>query len=142
MASINPVAGSSLVGYGTPPSTEINFSIVDFHGIQDDTIPFDVDGSYGIGPHDSLISWDGFYYDDKALLLQAWSDAMGCEDEEHSYQTPYDGNHGFQCFEKTCARNKAILRCFGDWGHDYPVPGHYNIAAEVAYKFMLDHPRQ
>ena len=72
MATINPVAASSLVGYGEPPSTDINFSIIDFHGIEDDTIPYDQAHSFGEGPHQTVISWDGYYYDEKALLLQKW----------------------------------------------------------------------
>ena len=72
MASINPVAASSLIGYGNPPDSEINFSIVDFHGIIDDNIPYDSEHSFGTGPHQSLISFDGFYYDEKAVLLQKW----------------------------------------------------------------------
>ena len=142
LATINPVAASSLIGYGTPPDTEINFSIVDFHGISDDTIPYDEEHSLGIGPHDSVISWDGFYYDKKRTLLDEWAEKMGCEDEWQVYVTPYDGQSEFACFEKTCERGKSILRCTAEYGHDYPVPNsHYNIGAEVAYEFMKNHPR-
>jgi hypothetical protein len=49
LASINPIAASSLIGFGTPPpDVEINFSIVDFHGIEDDTIPYNESTSSGI----------------------------------------------------------------------------------------------
>ena len=48
LASINPIAASSLIGFGTPPpDVEINFSIVDFHGIEDDTIPYNESSSFG-----------------------------------------------------------------------------------------------
>ena len=49
LASINPIAAASMIGFGTPPpDVEINFSIVDFHGIEDDTIPYDESTSFGI----------------------------------------------------------------------------------------------
>ena len=48
LASINPIAAASMIGFGTPPpDVEINFSIVDFHGIEDDTIPYDESTSFG-----------------------------------------------------------------------------------------------
>ena len=37
-ATFNPVAASPLIGFGDPPS-EINFSILDYHGLIDDNIP-------------------------------------------------------------------------------------------------------
>ena len=48
LATINPIAASSLIGFGTPPpDVDINFSIVDFHGIEDDTIPYNESTSSG-----------------------------------------------------------------------------------------------
>ena len=48
LASINPIAAASMIGFGIPPpDVEINFSIVDFHGIEDDTIPYDESTSFG-----------------------------------------------------------------------------------------------
>ena len=48
LASINPIGASSLIGFGTPPQdVDINFSIVDFHGIEDDTIPYNESTSFG-----------------------------------------------------------------------------------------------
>ncbi len=78
LATINPVAASSLVGFGEPPDWNTDFSIIDFHGKSDDTIPYDYDGSFGIGPHDSLVSYDGYFYDDKRSLLTKWSDKLNC----------------------------------------------------------------
>ena len=142
LASINPVAASSLIGFGTPPpDVDINFSIVDFHGTADDNIPYDESSSFGIGPHDTLISFDGFYYEKKATLLHNWAVKMNCDEEEQKYYTPYDGQDEFQCFIRFCPRNKSILRCFGVYGHDFPVAQHKNAAAEIAYEFMKNHPR-
>ena len=36
----------------------------------------------GIGPHDTLTSSDGWYYEKKATLLANWAVKMNCEEEE------------------------------------------------------------
>ena len=36
----------------------------------------------GIGPHDTLITSDGWYYEKKATLLHNWAVKMNCEEEE------------------------------------------------------------
>ena len=143
LATINPVAASSLVGYGDPPEGKIPISIIDVHGLDDDTIPYNFDASYGFGPDDSLISWDGYYYDDKERLLRRWAVAMDCDIEEEEYPTDYDGQNNWQCFERLCANGQSIVRCTGNWGHDYALPPHhYDITTRVAYKFMMNHPRK
>ena len=142
LATINPIGSSSLIGFGTPPDgVEINFSIVDFHGTVDDTIPYNESTSFGIGPHDTLISSDGFYYEKKATLLDNWAEKMNCDKEEQNYYTPYDGEDQFQCYIRLCARNNAILQCFGVYGHDFPLAHRKGAAAEIAYEFMKNHPR-
>ena len=45
LASIAPVAGSPMIGYGDLPSVPI--SLIDFHGYNDDVIPYDLDHSEG-----------------------------------------------------------------------------------------------
>jgi len=142
LATVNPIAASPLIGFGTPPvGVDINFSIIDFHGTRDDTIPYDESSAFGVGPNDSLISWDGYYYERKSSVLDNWAAKMDCEAEEKHYSTPYDGQNNFHCFKRQCAGFKAILRCFGDYNHNFPLPHHPNVAAEVAWKFMRHHPR-
>ena len=87
------MAASPLIGFGDPPS-EINFSILDYHGLIDDTIPYSEETSFGkgphyihsyfewlyitlyikiffpLGPHDSIIAYDGFYYANKVPYLE------------------------------------------------------------------------
>ena len=67
-ATFNPVAASPLLGFGTPPS-QINFSILDMFGLNDDTIPYSQETSFGIGPYGSLIAYDGYYFEDHRLML-------------------------------------------------------------------------
>ena len=62
-ATFNPVAASPLLGFGTPPK-QINFSILDMFGLNDDTIPYSQETSFGIGPYGSLIAYDGYYFED------------------------------------------------------------------------------
>ena len=63
------------------------------------------------------------------------------DEEEQNYYTPYDGEDDFQCYIRLCPRNNAILRCFGVYGHDFPLAQHKGAAAEIAYEFMKNHPR-
>ena len=43
---------------------------------------------------------------------------------------------------KPCEQGNAIVRCFGNWGHEYPLAEDKKyVAAEVAFKFMMDHPK-
>lgn len=142
IASINPVGASPLLGFGTPPKTKINFSIIDFHGTDDDIIPHDVksDYSHGSGPHDTVISWDGYYYEQKKNVISNWSQQMEC-DEEEVYETPYDGQSKLRCFARNCSGKRAILRCLGKFGHDYPIAPKRIIGPKIAYEFMKNHPR-
>ena len=83
-----------MIGFGDLPSVPI--SLIDFHGYNDDVIPYDLDHSegtqilciklclykknlklqshiknnLGAGPHDSIIAYDGYYYDIKENNLR------------------------------------------------------------------------
>ena len=130
---MNPVAASPLVGFGTPPNNvQINFSILDMHGLNDDIIPYSVDSywSYGPGPNGGLISQDGYYYEEKITYIDAWSEAIEC-DIEFSYSTPYDGENGLQCFQRQCIGGNTIVRCIGDHTHEYPM-SYSTASAEIA----------
>ena len=144
-ASMNPVAGSPLIGFGSPPEDiweAVDFSIIDFHGLIDDTIPYNEDSSNGIGPHGSLISHDGYYYEDKITLLNQWAEAMHCTAQEEDYPTDFDGVNGFKCWVRACANDNSLVRCIGDYGHDYPLRDYsHKAAAEVAWQFMKAHPK-
>ena len=70
------------------------------------------------------------------------SAAMGCDQEEEIYPTDHDGENGLQCFRRQCKNKTAILRCFGNWSHDYPLSDHIDIHARLAFRFMKNHPRR
>ena len=142
-ATINPVASSSLLGFGIPPEgIDIPFSILDMHGYQDQLIPTNEAMSVETGPYDSLLSVWGWYFDKKENLLDQWAQAMKCQDGEHVYQTPFDGEDELACYERYCANEKSIVRCVGQWAHSYPVPGKGWVSTEIAHHFMKANPRQ
>ena len=41
--------------------------------------------------------------------------------EEQSYQTPYDGIKGFECFERKCDGGRDIVGCTAEYCHNYPL---------------------
>ena len=65
-----------MLGFGDVPSWPIN--LIDFHGLDDDTIPYEISMSEGEGPGGTIISWDGYYYYDKMATIQTYADGMGC----------------------------------------------------------------
>ena len=71
--------------------------------------------------------------------IKEWSEFMNCQNEE-PYPTLFDGEGGFQCFERKCESNRSFVRCVGDHGHWIPLTG--SSAAEVAWNFMKNHPKQ
>ena len=158
---MNPVAASPLIGFGTPPLRPyqqpiVDISIIDFHGLLDSVIPYNHETSEGLGPHNCLISYDGYYYEDKRSILNKWARAMHCMETEEEYQTDFDGIGGmkmeswadrkvggFKCWIRRCAFDNALVRCTGAYGHEYPLIEHSNrAAAEIAWKFMKEHPRK
>ena len=66
------MSGTPFIGYGALP--QYKTPIIDFHGTQDDVIPYCVTdhGSYGAGPMgetSSVISYDGMYYLEKPAYI-------------------------------------------------------------------------
>ena len=137
--TFHTVAASPNYGFGMPPmdSTPPSLSIIDMHGEQDTLIPVDENSSSGFSPTGDLMSRSGSYYFPKAKLMELWGQAMGCDETEHVYTTPYDGQNGLVCMERSCPGDNVLVRCQGDWGHEYPLPSKTNIAAEIAYEIMI-----
>ena len=143
-ATFNTIAASPQLGFAQPTFANWQqFSFIDMHGLEDITIPTNLNSAYGPSPYDGLMSKHGSYFEDKEKYLKRWSDAMKCSEEEIFYETPYDGQNDFYCLERKCPeQGNAIVRCFGNWGHEYPLAEDKKyVAAEVAFKFMMDHPK-
>lgn len=140
-ATIGPVAGAPLIGYGEVPSGPI--SVIDFHGINDDTIPIDVGHSMGEGPHNSVISWDGYYYGEKARVIAEWADGLECGPSV-PWPTDMDGTNGWACIiHSGCKGGGEIVACTANYGHDYPFgPNRYVESSRIMWSFMKAHPKQ
>ena len=52
---------------------------MDIHGTNDDTIPIDLDHAAGAGPHNSVMSSDGWYYESNEDVARKWAAGFNCE---------------------------------------------------------------
>lgn len=146
IASIAPVASAPFVGFGDIPDTPV--SMIDFHGSRDDTIPYDLSSDFtaGPGPHGSVSSTDGYYYQQKPATLLEWATKLECQLNPVEYPTNMDGVHQFGCVLWTGCRGGAeIVHCTGHWRHDYPFynqPDSYIGGTRILWHFMKNHRRQ
>ena len=144
LATIGPVAASPFIGFGDVPRTPI--SVIDFHGLNDDTIPYDKnsDEAHGEGPHDSVIAWDGYYYEQKPDTLLHWATEMGCQLNPVPYPTNMDGVHHWQCNKWTGCNNQVeIVHCNARYGHDNPFFHEgYIHGNRILWDFMKHHKKQ
>ena len=102
-ATFNTIAASPQLGFALPTFANWQqFSFIDMHGLEDITIPTNLNSAYGPSPYDGLMSKHGSYFEDKEKYLKKWSDAMKCSEEEIFYETPYDGQNDFYCLERKC----------------------------------------
>ena len=107
-------------------------------------IPFDVDSawSYGGGPHDSVKSWDHYYYEQKPATIAKWVREMECQGESSDYPTRMDGVEGWACkIWSHCLGGTEVVQCKGNFGHDYPFIGGPNAieGTRIMWDFMRNH---
>jgi len=142
IASIAPVAASPLIGFGDVPNHPIN--VIDIHGLNDNVIPYDHAHAEGVGPHDSVISWDGYYYEPKQQVIKRWTNQLNCSDPK-IWSTPMDGEGGWGCLIYSgCTGGTEIVSCTADHGHDYPFVD-INSSIEgtrILWKFMKTHTKK
>jgi len=137
-ASIGPFSGSPMLGFGDVPSWPIN--LIDFHGLDDDTIPYEISMSEGEGPGGTIISWDGYYYYDKMATIQTYADGMGCGPAE-VYPTDMDGTNNWSCItHKGCTSGGEVVHCSANYGHDYPFAPNYIEGTRIMWNFFKTHP--
>ena len=143
LASVAPVCGSPLRGYNVMPDSPLN--IIDFHGLNDRTIPFSPEGpgNLGEGPDDTTISKEGYYYHTKMIHLGKVLEHMNCEPQSVPYLTHMDGHHGFNCqLWSGCDQGKEVVQCNGNWTHSYPFHNRYIEGIIILWDFMKRHPQQ
>ena len=77
-ATIGPWAAAPFLGYAAVPDRA--FSMIDFHGTMDDTIPYDLTPPFGVGsgPDGTVLSWDGYRYYDKPRVIRTWAEGLEC----------------------------------------------------------------
>jgi len=143
LASIGPTAGAPLLGFGDVPISPI--SVIDFHGLNDRHIPYNLTHAHGEGPHGTVISSDGYYYHQKAEVISRWAEGMECGASQ-PWPTHMDGAKGWQCTIRSgCIGGAEVVSCTGEYGHNYPF-GHdgegFIEGSRIMWKFMKEHPRQ
>jgi len=145
IATIAPISGSPFLGFDNLPHSPI--SVIDFHGTDDDTIPYDANSKHamGVGPYDTVISWDYYYYPGKPRVILDWTFSFDCGLEEQKYPTPMDGVDEWTCSIWSNCRNGAeIVHCNGNYGHDYPFGNEedqYIGGSRILWNFMKSHKR-
>ena len=143
LASIGPTAGAPLLGFGDVPISPI--SVIDFHGLNDRHIPYNLSHAHGEGPHGTVISSDGYYYHQKAEVISRWAEGMECGPSQ-PWPTHMDGAKGWQCTARSgCVGGAEVVSCTGEYGHNFPF-GHDGDGmiegSRIMWKFMKEHPRQ
>ena len=96
-----------MLGFGDVPSWPI--SIIDFHGLDDDTIPYEISMSEGVGPGNTIISWDGYYYYDKPTTIATYADGKECGPAQ-PYPTGMDGTDNWNCAVRSGCNGGGALR--------------------------------
>lgn len=141
IASIAVNAASPMIGFGdvslSPP-----IHLIDFHGVLDDVIPYDVNsvGSFGAGPHDSVTSFDYYYYEQKPDTITKWANTLRCQSYD-DYPTNMDGIDGWNCkIWSDCENGREIVHCNGLYNHDYPFAEQgYIEGNRIMWEFMKTH---
>ena len=141
IASIAPNAASPMIGFGDVPLSP-PISVIDFHGVLDTVIPYDVNsvGSYGSGPHDSVISFDYYYYEQKPDTFSKWANTMSCQSFD-DYPTNMDGINGWSCkIWSNCVNGEEVVHCNGLYNHNYPFEAQdYIGGTRLMWEFMKTH---
>ncbi len=145
VASIAPVAGSPLLGFGEVPTSPV--SLIDFHGLEDTFAQYDLSspGGHGEGPESTVITGFYLYYEQKPLTVAKWVDELGCGADEMSYPTDMDGIDGWACsLWSGCRGGAEVVSCTGEYGHTYPFGNEnppYLGGSRILWEFMKNHRR-
>ena len=123
LQAISPVAGSPLLGFGKQPL--VPMPIMEIHGSADDIIPANLSQSYQgeVGPNNSTVSSDGFYYEQVYLTMEQYTTYNGCRGEPEHYPTRFDGETDLYCVMprgSACGTGNTVVRCSHSLGHTWP----------------------
>jgi len=145
IASFAPVSASPMLGFNNIPDNPI--PVIDFHGTNDPTIPYDLNSKWsaGIGPYLTVLARDFYFYLEKPRVLWDWRTSYECNPEKEAYPTPMDGIDEWTCSKWTNCRNNAeVVHCNGFYGHYYPFANEeypYIGGTRIIWDFMKNHKR-
>ena len=145
VASIAPNAASPFIGFGDVP-LDPPVSLIDFHGLLDGTIPYDLNtfNANGEGPHESVISWDYYYYEQKPNTINHWVQELNCS-SNNDYPTEMDGVDGWSCqIWSDCRGDTEVVHCTALYAHNYPfaqADPPYIGGTRIMWDFMKRHSR-
>jgi len=142
IASFAPVSASPLLGFNNIPQSPV--SVIDFHGTDDPTIPYDINSihSIGIGPRFTVTTRDFWYYLEKPRVVFDWRNSFECDSEKETYPTPMDGVDEWNCSKwSNCRNNAEIVHCNGFYGHWYPFESNPISGTRIMWNFMKNHKR-
>jgi len=142
VASAGTVCSSPLRGYNPMPDSPV--SIIDFHGLQDNVIPYSPEspGNLGEGPDMTTETNDGYYYHIKPDHLIKVLSSMNCNKESSDYPTAMDGVDMWSCqIWSGCDDGKEVVSCTANYGHDYPFSGQFVEGLKIMWDFMKKHPK-
>ena len=129
---------------GLQPHARHPFRIIDFHGLNDHTIPFspELPTNLGSGPDNTVIANDGWYYHVKMDHIAQITEHMNCDPVAREYPTHMDGSHGWVCqLWGDCDGGKEVVQCNANYGHDYPFHNRYIEGVKILWDFMKVHPK-
>jgi len=143
LAASGAVSGAPFIGAAAVPQPPR--SLIDFHGLDDWTVPRQYDHSPGEGPVGevrTISSWDGLYYYYKPEYLDLIADTYNCAPEWTPFPTGMDGVSAWNCRTRTmCDGNVEITKCEGMYDHGYPFQGEERVeAARILWNFFQNHP--
>jgi len=124
---------------------------MEVHGFNDKTVPANISNGFKpnkyVGPHDSAVSNDGFYYTQAKDILSTWGSAFGCSGSNSKYPTKFDGTYDWGCNKPAgdCG-DVDVVQCTGTWGHTWALCPKYPCEnfdfAEVTLDFFKSHPKK
>jgi len=153
IASFGPVVSTGILGF--PASIPLNppVSIIDFHGLLDKTIPYDLNSPPGFtweeGPYETIIKLPSYlYYDQKPNIVKKYKNDMGCS-TQGDYPTEMDNAEewdGFSCqIYSGCLDDNEFVSCVGNFEHGWPyVDTHPETdinVTRIIWDFMKRHGR-
>ena len=148
VASFGIVAASPILGFPDNIPRDPPVSIIDFHGLQDETFPYSltIPGPGEKGPYNTVLTPWHFYVIQKRSVLRFYKRKMGCTSVK-KYSTEMDnaeGWDGWSCYVLSkCLGGNEFVACTGNYGHGAPfkdLPTSY-MHNQIMWDFMKKHAR-